>query len=145
MESVVLTNKQAAFKDLTFTNELAENLPPIHVDKGQIQQSFINLIINAIEATAAGGSIVISTAYKPEHSSIEIAISDTGEGIDEKDLVRIFDPFFTSKENGSGLGLAITHGIIEQHNGTLAVDSKLGRGTRFTITLPLTSGGDDVA
>ena len=144
MESVVLTNKQAAFKDLTFTNELAENLPPIHVDKGQIQQSFINLIINAIEATAAGGSIVISTAYKPEHSSIEISISDTGEGIDEKDLVRIFDPFFTSKENGSGLGLAITHGIIEQHNGTLAVDSKLGRGTRFTITLPLTSGGDDV-
>ncbi len=64
MESVVLTKKQAAFKDLTFTNELAENLPPIHVDKGQIQQSFINLIINAIEATDAGGSIIISTAYQ---------------------------------------------------------------------------------
>jgi len=145
MESVALANKQAAFKDLTLTHELAENLPPVHVDKGQIQQSFINLIINAIEATDAGGSIIISTAYKPEQDSIEISVSDTGEGIPENDLVRIFDPFFTSKDNGSGLGLAITHGIIEQHNGTLDVDSKLGRGTIFTIKLPLISGGNDAA
>jgi PAS domain S-box-containing protein len=145
MESVVLTNKQAAFKDLTLTHELSENLPLIHVDKGQIQQSFINLIINAIEATDAGGSIIISTAHNSEQNSIEISVSDTGEGIHENDLVRIFDPFFTTKDEGNGLGLAITHGIIEQHNGTLNVDSKLGLGTRFTIQLPLTSGGDDAA
>jgi signal transduction histidine kinase len=115
------------------------------VDKGQIQQSFINLIINAIEATDAGGSIIISTAHNSEQNSIEISVSDTGEGIHENDLVRIFDPFFTTKDEGNGLGLAITHGIIEQHNGTLNVDSKLGLGTRFTIQLPLTSGGDDAA
>jgi signal transduction histidine kinase len=143
LESVVLTNKQAAFKDLTLTHELAQNLPPIQVDKGQIQQSLINLIINAIEANAPGGSVLVSTTHRPEQESIEICVSDTGEGIHENDLVRIFDPFFTTKEDGSGLGLAITHGIIEQHNGTLEAESKSGQGTKFKITLPLTSGGDD--
>jgi PAS domain S-box-containing protein len=138
-ESVVLTNKQAAFSDLTLTCELADNMPPIHLDKGQIQQSIINLIINAIEATAAGGAISISTVYKPDQESIEIAVNDTGEGISKDDIVKIFDPFYTTKDSGNGLGLAITHGIIEQHNGTIDVDSKLGRGTTFKITLPLTT------
>ena len=138
-ESVVLTNKQAAFSDLTLTCELAENVPPIHLDTGQIQQSIINLIINAIEATAAGGAISISTFYRPELESIEISVSDTGEGISEDNIVKIFDPFYTTKDSGNGLGLAITHGIIEQHNGTIDVDSKLGRGTTFRITLPLTA------
>jgi PAS domain S-box-containing protein len=138
-ESVVLTNKQAAFSDLTLTCELADNMPPIHLDKGQIQQSIINLIINAIEATAAGGAISISTVYKPDQESIELAVNDTGEGISKDDIVKIFDPFYTTKDSGNGLGLAITHGIIEQHNGTIDVDSKLGRGTTFKITLPLTT------
>jgi PAS domain S-box-containing protein len=138
-ESVVLTNKQAAFSDLTLTCELADNMPPIHLDKGQIQQSIINLIINAIEATAAGGAISISTVYKPDRESIEIAVNDTGEGISKDDIVKIFDPFYTTKDSGNGLGLAITHGIIKQHNGTIDVDSKLGRGTTFKITLPLTT------
>jgi signal transduction histidine kinase len=110
------------------------------LDKGQIQQSVINLIINAVEATEAGGTISISTAYKPELETIEIAVSDTGEGISENDLVRIFDPFYTTKDTGNGLGLAITHGIIEQHNGTIGVESKLGQGTIFTIKLPVTPG-----
>jgi signal transduction histidine kinase len=138
-ESVVLTNKQAAFSDLTLTCELADNTPPIHLDTGQIQQSIINLIINAIEATAAGGAISISTVYMPDLESIEIAVTDTGEGISKDDIVKIFDPFYTTKDSGNGLGLAITHGIIEQHNGTIDVDSQLGRGTTFKITLPLTT------
>ncbi len=138
-ESVVLTNKQAAFSDLTLTCDLAQDMPPIHLDTGQIQQSIINLILNAIEATAAGGAISISTCYRPDLQSIEITISDTGEGISEDNIVKIFDPFYTTKDSGNGLGLAITHGIIEQHNGTIDVDSKLGRGTTFKITLPLTA------
>jgi PAS domain S-box-containing protein len=138
-ESVVLTNKQAAFSDLTLTCDLAENLPPIHLDTGQIQQSIINLILNAIEATPAGGAISISTEYQPNRNSIEITVSDTGEGISEDNIVKIFDPFYTTKDSGNGLGLAITHGIIEQHNGTIDVDSTLGRGTTFKITLPLTA------
>ena len=66
-----------------------------------------------------------------------MAVSDNGEGISEDDLVKIFDPFFTTKDDGSGLGLAITHGIVEQHNGSIEAQSKLGRGTTFTIKLPL--------
>jgi two-component system NtrC family sensor kinase len=100
------------------------------------------LIINAVEATDAGGTISISTVYKPQPETIEVAVSDTGAGISETDLVRIFDPFYTTKDNGNGLGLAITHGIIEQHNGTIEVDSRLGQGTTFTIKLPITSGVD---
>jgi len=139
-ECVVLTQKQAAFKDVTLTYELAENIPHLHLDKGQIQQSIINLIINAIEATDAGGSILISTTYKRYQERVDIAVSDTGQGISENDLGRIFDPFFTTKDDGNGLGLAITHGIIEQHNGTIGVFSKLNRGTIFTIKFPVTSG-----
>jgi len=144
-ESVILTQKQAAFKDVILTDELDEHLPQLNMDKGQIQQSIINLVLNAIEATDAGGSIFISTAYQKYQDRVDITVSDTGQGISEDNLGKIFDPFFTTKDEGNGLGLAITHGIIEQHNGTLNVDSKLGLGTKFTIQLPLTSGGDDVA
>jgi len=144
-ESVVLTNKQAAFKDLTLIYQPGADLPPVQLDKGQIQQSIMNLIINAVEATDSGGTISISTTYKPELATIEIAVSDTGEGISKTDLVRIFDPFYTTKDNGNGLGLAITHGIIEQHNGTIDVDSQPGRGTTFTIKLPVTPGADHAA
>jgi two-component system, NtrC family, sensor kinase len=144
-ESVVLTNKQAAFKDLALIYKPGADIPLVQIDKGQIQQSIMNLIINAVEATDAGGTISISTTYKPELETIEIAVSDTGEGISEKDLVRIFDPFYTTKDSGNGLGLAITHGIIEQHNGTIDVDSQPGRGATFTIKLPITSGVDHVA
>ena len=144
-ESVVLTNKQAAFKDLTLSFEPGAGIPSVQLDKGQIQQSIMNLIINAVEATDAGGTISISTACKPQQRAIEIAVSDTGEGISETDLVRIFDPFYTTKDNGNGLGLAITHGIIEQHNGTIDVDSQSGQGTTFTIKLPMTPGEDIAA
>ena len=144
-ESVTLTHKQAAFKDVILKYELDENIPRLSLDKGQIQQSLINLIINAIEATDAGGSIWITTAYKRYQERADISVSDTGQGISENDLVRIFDPFFTTKDDGNGLGLAITHGIIEQHNASIDVFSKLGRGTIFTIKFPVKSGEDHVA
>jgi two-component system NtrC family sensor kinase len=144
-ESFTLTQKQAAFKDVTLNYEMDENVPRLFLDKGQIQQSIINLIINAIEATDAGGSIFISTAYKKYQDRVDITVSDTGQGIGENDLGKIFDPFFTTKAEGNGLGLAITHGIIEQHNGTIDAFSKLGRGTIFTIKLPVESGEKDAA
>jgi len=142
-ESFTLTQKQAAFKDVTLSYEMDENIPRLFLDKGQIQQAIINLIINAIEATDAGGSIFISTSYKKYQNRVDIVVSDTGHGIAENDLVKIFDPFFTTKDEGTGLGLAITHGIIEQHNGTIDVFSKSGRGTLFTIKLPVESGEND--
>ena len=136
-ESLLLTKKQAAFKDVSVEHNLASSLPRIFVDKGQIQQALINLVLNAIAATAAGGYVRVLTRYIPENREVHVAVSDNGEGISEDDLVKIFDPFFTTKDDGSGLGLAITHGIVEQHNGSIGAQSKLGRGTTFTIKLPL--------
>jgi two-component system NtrC family sensor kinase len=144
-ESVTLTQKQAAFKDVILDYQLDENIPRLYLDKGQIQQSLINLIINAIEATEAGGSIFISTDYQKYQDRVDIIVSDTGQGMSKDDLGKIFDPFFTTKDEGTGLGLAITHGIIEQHNGAISAFSKLGRGTVFTIKLPVGSGENDAA
>lgn len=136
-ESLLLVKKQAAFKDVSVEQELATNLPHVLVDKGQIQQALINLVLNAIEATAAGGYVRVLTRNVPENREIQVSVSDNGEGISETNLVKIFDPFFTTKEDGSGLGLAITHGIVEQHNGSIEAESRLGHGTTFTIKLPL--------
>jgi signal transduction histidine kinase len=143
-ESVVLTRKQAAFNDVAVEESLSEDLPPINMDKDQIEQALINLILNAIEATDPGGKVTVGTSYFPDADGVELTVSDSGKGISEKDMGKIFDPFFTTRESGTGLGLAITHGIIEQHGGTIEVDSKLEQGTRFTIRLPLTKqGGND--
>ncbi len=139
-ECLVLTKKQAAFKGLSLTAELADNIPLLYIDKGQIQQAIINLILNAIEATEAGGSISIGTDYNRHRRLVDVEISDTGRGIREDDLGKIFDPFFTTKDSGNGLGLAITHGIIEQHDATINVFSKPGRGTTFTIKFGLPPG-----
>jgi signal transduction histidine kinase len=139
-ESMALTRKQAAFKDVAFDAVLSEPLPPVDIDKDQIQQCLINLAINAIEATDPGGKVRFTTRAVPDKKGVEIAVIDTGRGIPESDLSRIFDPFFTSKESGTGLGLAITHGIIEQHDGSIEVESKEGEGTTFRILLPLPTG-----
>jgi PAS domain S-box-containing protein len=133
---ISLTQKQAAFKDVSVAYDLSDNLPRTLVDKGQIEQAMINLIINAVESTPAGGSIHVSTLPSNRQGFVDIVVSDTGEGIPENRLNKIFDPFFTTKENGTGLGLAITHGIIEQHGGTIEATSNVGEGTTFTISLP---------
>lgn len=142
-ESIALTNKQAAFKDVAIKHELSGNIPLIEVDKDQIQQSLINLALNAIEATDSGGKIILTTRFISKDKIVEIVISDTGKGIPEEDLDHIFDPFFTSREGGTGLGLAITHGIIQQHGGTIEVKTKPGKGTTFTIRLPIDHGEKD--
>lgn len=136
-ESVVLTRKQANFKDVSLSIDLADKLPSADIDRDQIQQTIINLTLNAIEATPPGGEIKITSRYLEHKKIIEIIVSDTGEGIQPEDLNKIFDPFFTTKKTGTGLGLTITHGIIEQHGGTIVVKSTPTKGTDFYITFPL--------
>jgi signal transduction histidine kinase len=143
LASLSLTKKQAEFDDVSIEAELSENLPLINVDKDQLQQALINLTLNAIEATSSAGTVTYSTKFVSETQIIEITISDTGSGIPYENVDRIFDPFFTTKENGTGLGLAVTHGIIEQHGGTIDVNSKPGHGTCFTVRLPLDQGTED--
>ncbi len=139
-ESLILTRKQAKFKNIDLKADLAENLPLISIDKDQIQQTIINLTLNAIEATPSGGQIRIFSAPSKDKEEIEIKVKDNGVGIADEELDKIFDPFFTTKKHGTGLGLAITHGIIEQHNGKIRVESSLGKGTVFHISLPLGNG-----
>lgn len=140
---VVLTRKQAAFNDVTVEENLAEDLPEIYMDKARIEQALINLTLNAIETTEPGGKITINSRFASKADMVEITVSDTGKGISEEDVDRIFEPFYTTGESGTGLGLAITHGIIEQHGGTIEVESKMGQGTSFIIRLPLNSGDNN--
>jgi two-component system, NtrC family, sensor kinase len=136
-ECILLTQKQAAFKDVNIQSELAPQIPSVWFDKGQIAQALINLILNAVEATPSGGHITITSQCCDIEQRAVITVCDTGQGISKENLDKIFDPFFTTKESGTGLGLAITHGIIEQHGGRIQAQSQPGEGTCFTIYLPI--------
>jgi two-component system, NtrC family, sensor kinase len=136
-ESVLLTQKQAAFKDIGVDTLLDPSISEQMLDKGQLQQALINLILNAVEATPEGGRIMVRTLSWRKRKTVRIEIEDTGSGIHKDHLNKIFEPFFTTKELGTGLGLSITHGIIEQHGGTIDVSSTPGKGTRFMIHLPV--------
>ena len=121
--------------------ELADSLPEIEVVRDQIHQVVLNLSLNVIQASQAGGSIVISVdsdGSPAEPTGIRIRFQDSGEGISEEDLERIFDPFFTTKDpdKGTGLGLMISHQIVADHGGSIEVESTLGEGATFHVRLP---------
>jgi signal transduction histidine kinase len=109
----------------------------INIDPKQIKQAFLNLFLNAIEAMPNGGTLSVIAKNEATKQSLIIEISDTGCGIDHKDLPHIFDPFFSKKDHGTGLGLSITYESIKNHNGRILAESKLGKGTTFRIELPL--------
>ena len=113
----------------------ASNPPKIMVDREQIERAFSNMALNAIEAVRKGGKIVISTEVNKNFFVVKV--QDNGKGIPEKDIIRIFDPFFSTKSDGVGLGLTLCYGIIVSHGGTIEVESRLKRGTIFTVSLPL--------
>jgi two-component system NtrC family sensor kinase len=115
--------------------KFTDSLPSLMIDGDQIRQVAINLILNAGAAMAGGGRLTISTFSEADDAVI--TFSDTGSGIDEADMERIFEPFYTTKDRGTGLGLAITRQIVEQHRGSIQMTSRLNQGTTVTIRLPL--------
>ena len=118
---------------------IADDLWPVDVDEGQINEVIHNLVINARQAMPNGGVIEIHTKNKLLDQGkrfIEIILRDQGVGIPKENLQKIFDPYFTTKPKGNGLGLATTYAIIRNHGGTITVDSEVGHGTTFTIDLP---------
>jgi signal transduction histidine kinase len=125
-------------KKIEFVKDFHPDLPRIVADPGQLQQVFLNLILNAVDSINEKGRITIRTAA-PSEGVVQIAITDDGRGIDNESLDKIFKPFFTTKSQGTGLGLAICKRLIEQHNGgTITVASNPGGpGVTFTITLPI--------
>jgi len=136
-EVVLLTRKQAAFKDVLVESRCVSDLVSVQIDRGQLQQALINLIMNGIDATDSGGKVIVVAGICPDPKYAEIEIRDTGKGIPKEEMDKLFDPFYTNKKNGTGLGLAITSGIIAQHGGVITVRSQTGQGSIFTIRLPL--------
>ena len=114
-------------------------LPPIHCDKESLKQVFFNLLMNSKQAMPKEGVISIITSYKSQDQKAEIIIKDTGKGIPKEHMRNIFNPYFTTKEKGTGLGLSIVNRIISEHGGKIVPESKEGRGTKMTITLPIQS------
>ena len=117
------------------------SVPRMLLDEEKIKQVFMNLIMNARHAINNGGRLSLDTECRPDEQRVIIKISDTGHGIDKKDLSRIFDPFFTTKPTGegTGLGLSVSYGIVKNHGGDITVDSKVGKGSTFIIALPVLS------
>jgi len=125
-------------QDIHLEKFLVQNLPEIYGDVSNISQVIINVIVNALDSMSNGGKLVIKTGYcEHQPSSIQVTVTDTGTGIREEIISKIFNPFFTTKEMGSGLGLAISKRIIDDHKGNIFVKSKVGEGTTFYICLPV--------
>lgn len=142
IETVKLTQHYLErFRNVNIITKLSNDIPEISYDKGQIQQVLVNLIINAAQSMPTGGIITISTSLvtsKADGNSVKIDIEDTGIGIPEENLDKIFLPFFSTKppEEGTGLGLSISKDIVEKHSGKITVKSQVDKGTCFTIYLP---------
>jgi two-component system NtrC family sensor kinase len=140
-EGISLVENQALFQNVQIVMNLDENLPKVVIDPSQIVRVFINLIVNAAEAMEGNGRLTITSKKDAANKCIEVDVTDTGPGIPEENLDKIFDPFFTTKETGHGvgLGLAISYGIIKEHKGSISVESEVGKGTIFTVRLPIAS------
>ncbi len=136
-ESIVLTQHQLDINEIEVIKELAPDLPEVVGNGHQLQQVFTNLMINAQQAMESGGKLTVST--KLNKGAVEISFADTGIGIAKENLQDIFNPFFTTKEEGkgTGLGLSVSYGIIQDHRGSIEVESEPGRGTVFYIKLPV--------
>ncbi len=136
-------------RPIEFVKDFSVDLPHIVADPGQLQQVFLNLLLNAVDAILSiperQGVITISTRYSSADGFVHIAIADNGKGIDSKALDKVFNPFFTTKLQGTGLGLAISKRVVEQQNGgSIAVaNNPDGAGVTFTITLPAAARGDE--
>jgi PAS domain S-box-containing protein len=141
-----LTDLQIVKEKVKVLTDLQPDIPSIIGDDNQLQQVFINIIVNAVHAMPQGGTLTIANRLDMSASSVphdsgfvEISISDTGCGIPPKNIPKIFDPFFTTKDidKGTGLGLTVSHRIVEDHGGNIDVESKVNEGTRFTVKLPI--------
>lgn len=138
-DCISLLENQALFHNIRIEKRLDATLPLASIDASQMERVFFNMIINAAEAMDGGGQLTITTNTVESGRFLRIIFKDTGPGIAEEHLDKIFDPFFTTKEvgHGTGLGLAISFGIVKEHEGTIRVESELGRGATFSIRLPV--------
>lgn len=135
-EGLYFLESRCAKEGVELVRDLADDLPEITADPAQLNQVLVNLVVNALQASSAGGKLTIRT--RCDKDSVLLTVEDTGEGMTEEVRKQIFVPFFTTKGvgQGTGLGLPVVHGIVSSHGGTIEVESKVGRGSRFTFKLP---------
>jgi two-component system NtrC family sensor kinase len=140
-DTLSLVSKQAQFLNVTVVRNWDLQLPPVMADKSQLQQVFMNILVNAVQAMEEKGTITLTTRPSAPDNSVEVLISDTGRGMPLEKIDHIFDPIFTTKGSwqGTGLGLSIAYGIITSHRGSISVKSEVGKGCTFTIRLPVAS------
>ena len=132
--SLRLLEHQMSGRLITLKRDFRATPDTIHADESQLQQVFMNILLNAVEAVGSNGEVIVGTENAGTH--MLVFIRDTGMGITKENLSRLFEPFFTTKKNGTGLGLAICQRVIEEHRGKIEIHSEPGNGSAFIITLP---------
>jgi len=141
--TLLLAQHRVENRQVTFERKFEAQTDVLNGDAHQLEQAFVNLLLNGVEAINVSGTLAVSTELMPGEEGqlpkrwMRIRVSDSGGGITPENMSRLFEPFFTTKQNGTGLGLAVTRRIIEEHNGTIQVDSQAGKGTTFTVMLPM--------
>jgi signal transduction histidine kinase len=136
---VQLVDHHLKLNNIKLIKEYQAGKAEVWCDKDQMQQAFLAIMVNAVEAMSGGGSLTLRTGTDPDKRKLRIEIQDTGSGISPQDLPHIFEPFYTTKKEGKGvgLGLSVCYGIIERHEGKISVNSTPGKGTTFIIELSL--------
>lgn len=144
-EVLSLLRRPLTLDGIVIEKEFDDLIPPLQLDKGKMRQVFMNLLVNAKQSIGKQGTIKLTTRYDPVHQEAIVQVTDNGCGIKAEDLTRVFDPFFTTKATGegTGLGLSVSYGIIQDHKGHISVSSERGKGSIFTVVLPITSMGTD--
>ena len=135
--AIGVVENQFYVRHVSLERHLAQDMVKTPLDKNQIEQMFINLLLNALHAVEDHGRVSVKSTLDSEKNRIETEIADNGCGISVENVKKIFEPFYTTRANGTGLGLAVSYGIIENHRGNIRVFSKLGEGTRFVIDFPI--------
>ncbi|MCD8350961.1 MAG: ATP-binding protein [Planctomycetaceae bacterium] len=132
-----LASSDAEAKRIAVVRDYEDGIPPAPVNRERLTQALLNLFLNGIQAMDSGGTLRVGLRRRPDGDGIAIVVADTGKGMSEEQLAAVFTPYYTTRPGGTGLGLAIVHQIVEGHNGGISVKSTPGKGSEFTVTLPL--------
>lgn len=136
-ETVLFMNSESALNNVAIITNLQEDIQDIEIDKRQVKQVFVNILTNALQAMKNGGEIIVNSRINIKKQMIEVVFEDTGEGIPEDQLQKIYEPFFTTKEKGTGLGLPVSYQIMKNHGGDMEIQSVEGKGTTVILYFQL--------
>jgi len=125
------------YEEKRLVHAYKDTLPTIWCDRDRLEQVFVNVCINALEAMSKGGTLTVSARSDRQDGTVTLDFADTGKGMTAKEASRAFDPFYTTKDTGSGLGLAICYSIVEEHKGGISLKSAPGKGTTVSVALPI--------